>query len=539
MNGLQEKVQQFAKFSGIKIPQRKTQDRQAHSFDLELPKVLSSPEAETNTPTAFGKFQPATKHPWKNGKYTLPATLALGFVGMGGVVLATHLKLGGFHLSTGSTRTDEKLETVDHPTGKYAMSAVAGGDWENFGQTPSPLPSPAPKAKPNHIKSKPLAKGQVLHQNTASVSTLPSSDIPATRPYVAPRYPVVRQAPATDYDSNTRSIHAPPSPYRATSVASHSVTPSPQQQRSPEQRRADAIAATTFSGGSSSASSPSPNASAQTVAAISQGDEQTESQGVSQGSPQGQQAKGDRYLAAENAVLDGIPQQLVNRAKKAEGVLLQGLAFTPGDLKYLEGQEITAEISNPLDSGLPAGTQVIAAVRFPTSQAQAKNAVVMLVPTAIVINGNEYEIPEKSTILMGKNGKPLIARRGGSQFFRFLGSATKTVLSGAVGGLTSLIGGGSNILSSLGGLGGGLRGGGSQPSPTEALILKPQTPIQFSIIRPFSIPVASTESTQPLASTESIQPVAEAPQPKRFAQDLSDAELMAIVNQPEEAPNAQ
>ncbi|NJM75583.1 MAG: hypothetical protein HC852_07160 [Acaryochloridaceae cyanobacterium RU_4_10] len=534
MNGLQEKVQQFVKFSGIKIPQRKPQELQTHSFDLDLPKVLSSPEAETNTPTAFGKFQPATKHPWKNGKYTLPATLALGFVGMGGVVLATHLKLGGFHFSTGSARTDEKLETVDHPTGKYATSAIAGGDWEGFGQTPSPLPSPTPKVKP--IQGKSIAKGQVAPKNTVSASTLPRSDIPTTRPYVAPRYPVIRQAP-TDYDSNSRPIRA----YHSTPVASRSVTTSPQQQRSPEQRRADAIAATTFNGGSSSASSPSSNGSAQMVAAISQSGEQTGSQEASQGTPQGQQAKGE-YLAAENAVLDGTPQQLINRAKKAEGVLLQGLAFTPGDLKYLEDQEVTAEISNPLDSGLPVGTQIICAVKFPNGGgAQAKNAVVRLVPTAIVMNGNEYEVPAGSAILTAKHGKPFIAKRGGSEFLRFLGSATKTVLSAGAGTLSSLVGGGSNILSSLVGLGSG-RAVGTQNQATEVLILKDNLPVQLSIVRPFSIPLASTENFQPVAQRQEPMDVVQESsntEPMRFSQDPSDAQLMAIVNNSQEEANAQ
>ncbi|NJM76759.1 MAG: hypothetical protein HC852_14435 [Acaryochloridaceae cyanobacterium RU_4_10] len=253
----------------------------------------------------------------------------------------------------------------------------------------------------------------------------------------------------------------------------------------------------------------------------------------------GKQSKGE-YLAAENAVLDGTPQQLINRAKRAEGVLLQGLAFTPGDLKYLEDQEVTAEISNPLDSGLPVGTQVICSIKFPSGgQAPAKNAVVRLVPTAIVLNGNEYEVPAGSAILTAKHGKPFIAKRGGSEFLRFLGSATKTVLGAGTGALTSLSGlGGGNILSSLTGLG-AARGANTQSNPTEVLILKDNMPVQLSIVRPFSIPVASTENIQPVASTESIQPVAEAPQPKRFAQDLSDAELMAIVNQPEEPINAQ
>lgn len=526
MVNLSEKVQNFAKWSGAKI---KPHEETVLEYDIPdfvddsapVESVSKESAAEEKGSLVKERFSKSRK-PWQNPKITLPVAIAVcgGIVALLSATVLADFKWGGIgDQSIDVKAKDPETELTGHKDGEFQTAAIAGPLGQGFSN--DPVPDKTPNKKP--VKA---ANKVVKHSPNAARSA-----IPVTTPVVASTAPRVRATPIySDYGSAgrasmpTRSLRSTPV-YQAPQPQRINTAPVPdRQQQTAEERRQQAIAATTFSGGSSNGGNTDSGAiasnSATNVASTS-----------SDAKPQ--------YLAAENAVLDGVPQQLIDRAKKSEGILLQGLAFTPGDLKYLEGQEITAEISNPLDSGLPAGTQVIAAVRFPESQAQAKNAVVMLVPTAIVINGNEYEIPEKSAILMGKNGKPLIAKRGGSEFFRFLGSATKTVLGGAVGGLTSLIGGGSNILSSLGGLGGGLRGGGSQPNPTEALILKPQTPIQFSIIRPFSIPVASTENIQHLTSTENIEPVAEAPQPKRFAQDLSDAELMAIVNQPEEYTNAQ
>jgi hypothetical protein len=533
MVSLPDKVQKFANWSGAKLrPQEKVE------LEIDLPNFVADserlPEAEPTEGLVESKFRRNTA-PWKNPNVTLGTAIglaaaisALGFFAFNSNVQWP--SFGGPNL--GNANNDDN-EPVDHPDGKVQTAALTGHlgpGFENDANSKNPfvtpvkppdtLPTVKPKESPS-AQAKPVTK-------TAIPSTTPVVEtVPRTTPRRA--YTDYNDTVSPSYRSvypRTTSIPRTVSPRTSAPAVSTAA-----QEKTVEERRAAAIAATTFSGGSASPS-------AQTVSATPQEE--------SQGSVQGEPSKGDRsketYLTAENAVIDGIPQQLINRAKKAEGVLLQGLAFTPGDLKYLENQEVTAEISDPLDSGLPVGTQIIASIQFPQAQGQAKNAVVRLIPTAIVLDGSEYEIPENSAILTAKNGKPFIAKRGGNEFLRFLGSATKTVLSAGVGSLTSLAGlGGGNILSSLTGLG-GARGTNTQSNPTEALFLKDHLPIQFSIIRPFSIPVASEEN---------LQPVAEVTEPMRFSEVLSDAELMAIaqhqafatqqdlVGQPEEYTNAQ
>jgi hypothetical protein len=537
---LPDKVQRFAQWSGAKLrPQEKVE------LEIDLPNFVADsaprPEAESTESLVESKFERNTK-PWKNPKITLGTAigLAAAISALGFFLLNSNVQwpsMGGPTLGNASKNDDN--EPVDHPDGKVQTAALTGNlgpGFDNDANSKNPfLTSERPPAADPNGKSK-----TTLGKSSPKGKTSPT--IPSTTPVVTTT-PVIATAPRTlprrSYtDFNDGAVTPPASmAYRRTTTRRQTVPPpastglTAAPEKTVEERRAQAIAATTFNGGASNPSAQS--GSTQTVT--------TSPQEVAQGRVQGEPLKGE-YLAAENAVIGGIPQQLVNRAKKAEGILLQGLAFTPGDFKYLENQEMTAEISNPLDSGLPVGTQVIASIQFPQSQGQAKNAVVRLMPTALILNGSEYEIPAGSAILTAKGGKPFIAKRGGSELLRFLGSATKTVLGAGMGALTSLSGlGGSNILSSLGGLG-GARGANTQSNSTEALFLKDNLPIQFSIIRPFSIPIASE---QPL------QPVAEVPEPMLFSEALSDAELMAIaspqaiatqqdlVGQPEEYTNAQ
>lgn len=537
MIALPDKVQRFADWSGAKLrPQEKPE------LEIDLPNFVEESDRPVETePTESlveSKFQ-RNDAPWKNPKITLATAvgIAAAVSAAGFFIFNSNVEWPSIGGPTLGTAHNDDTEPVDHPDGKFQRSALTGPLGEGLDKDGNPK---NPFLTNNTAQATP-GKGA-----KTNVSPNAPATAKATHPVIASTPPVITASrvpsrPAyTDYGDGgattpTRTVYprtvtnyAPSSPTPRQSFTP-SVTPSaPVQQKSAEERRAEAIAATTFNGGSASGS-------AQMVSSTS-----------GSGTP-GAQTKGDVYLAAENAVLDGTPQQLINRAKKAEGVLLQGLAFTPGDLKYLEDQEVTAEISNPLDSGLPVGTQIICSVKFPDGGgSQAKNAVVRLIPTAIVLGGNEYEIPQGSAILTAKGGKPFIAKRGGSEFLRFLGSATKTVLGAGVGTLTSLVGGGNNILSSLAGLGSGR--GSTTNQATEVLILKDNLPIQFSIVRPFSIPMVSAE-TMPVAqatqSTQSAQALSDAElmrlsqapsdeKPMKFSPEPSDAELMAIVRQSQE-----
>lgn len=532
MVALTEKVQKFADWSGAKLrPQEKV------ALEIDLPNFVEDaahhPEAEATESLVESKFQ-RNDAPWKNPKITLATAMgvaaavsALGFFAVNSNVQWPNI--GGSTL--GSAKNDD-TEPVDHPDGKVQTAALTGPLGEGLGKDTNTNPFLTPikpgttSGKVNPTKATPVVRAKATPPIIASAYPTTTTPRFNSRPAYTDYNNGAAVTPArTAYPRTFASSYVPPSPSYSSRESTPTSSASAVPEKSEQERRAQAIAATTFNGGSANGSST------QTVSLSSQG----ESQG---------KTKGDVYLAAEDAVLDGTPQQLINRAKKAEGVLLQGLAFTPGDLKYLEDQEVTAEISNPLDSGLPAGTQIICSVKFPDgSQTQAKNAVVRLVPTAIVLGGNEYEIPQGSAILTAKDGKPFIAKRGGSEFLRFLGSATKSVLSAGAGTLSSLVGGGSNILSSLTGLGSG-RGASTQNQTTEVLILKDNTPIQFSIIRPFSIPMASAEIPQPIAQVEQQTDVAQNPsdapsEPLKFSQNPNDAELMAIIQQTQENQNVQ
>jgi hypothetical protein len=538
MIALPDKVQRFADWSGAKLrPQKKAE------LEIDLPNFVEESdrplETEPTETLVESKFQ-RNDAPWKNPKITLATAVgvAAAVSAIGFFAINSNFQWPSIGGPTLGSANNDDTEPVDHPDGKFQRSALTGPLGEGLDKDGS--------AKNPFLTSSNPAQATPGKGAKTNVSLNAPSTSKATRPVIASTPPVITASripsrPAyTDYGDGgastpTRTVYprtvanyVPSSPTRQSSTSSAPSTSAPVQQKSAEERRAEAIAATTFNGGSSSGS-------AQMVSSTS-GSE-----------VQGAQTKGDVYLAAENAVLDGTPQQLINRAKKAEGVLLQGLAFTPGDLKYLEDQEVTAEISNPLDSGLPVGTQIICSVKFPEGgQSQAKNAVVRLIPTGIVLGGNEYEIPQGSAILTAKGGKPFIAKRGGSEFFRFLGSATKTALSAGVGTLTSLVGGGSNILSSLTGLGSGR--GSTTNQATEVLILEDNLPIQFSIIRPFSLPMASAETLVPIAQATQTTQFAQEPRdekPMKFSPEPSDAELMAIVSQSretfvtQETPNAQ
>ncbi|NJM78194.1 MAG: hypothetical protein HC852_23490 [Acaryochloridaceae cyanobacterium RU_4_10] len=96
-----------------------------------------------------------------------------------------------------------------------------------------------------------------------------------------------------------------------------------------------------------------------------------------------------------------------------------------------------------------------------------------------------------------------------------------------------------NILSSIAGLGGGGRAASQQPQATEILVLGDGKPldVEFRTVRPLSIPRAAVDGTEPIALADPSD--TNTTEPMHFARDLSDAELMAIVNQPQEVSNAQ
>ena len=504
----------------------------------------------------------STKKTWRDSSYSRLYIMG-GVFGVGAVVLGLmfNMKLPNMKTASVSMAQKDKKEEVKEPEfagdGEYAAQAALSGQDGSYGTAKSAAghgfgPSGKVMAKPNG-KMTPTSNSTGAKQTAAHTVTMPPprrATLPSTMAY-NPTPARRAYIPAPDYDtsaSTMRRSYSPPVSAPAVRTPapvarpSKSIQPSVAEQpgRSAEERRLAAIAATSTTGGTSDKETVAPGA---TLAAAQ----------TPQGNDNGYQEAA--YLASEAAVLEGIPQQLINRSQKAEGRLLMGVAFTPGDVDALNGQPVEVAIENPLQSGLPAGARILATVDFPKAQGQLKSALIRLTPTAIAIGDAEYPLPKGVVILTGENGKPLIAKRQGSEFLRSVGSTFKTVLGGAVGGLTTLVtGNGTGILSGLGGLNGlgGLANAGqgaSAQQATEILALRENTAIQINIVKPLSLPAVQADSDAvpeavDMAALQQPSPVSDQ-QLMMFTKDITDAELMAIASdqltqlQPEQPQSGQ
>jgi hypothetical protein len=489
----------------------------------EIPTPETTPSEQKLYLTETGSGD-STKKTWRDSSYNRLIVMGSIF-GVGAVALGLMFNMKLPTVRTASVSMSEKKPTQENKDpefagdGEYAaQAALAGQDGaygtakqaSGHGYGSGKKPSPNPK-KPIASKTPVIRTTPAPAVRSSLPSTMAYNPTPVRRSYVPPTDDIPAYRPTRRYAPAIApaSISQPSVP---------SIPAGPKQ--SPEERRLAAIAATSSSGGSGAKGD---------VVAFEQDPIQTSQKGGYQEAT---------YLASESAVLEGIPQQLISRSQKAKGRLLLGVAFTPGDTESLDGQPIEVEIKDPMESGLPAGARIVATVDFPKSQGQMKSAVIRLTPTAIAIGDAEYPLPKGVVILTGENGKPLIAKRQGSEFLRSLNSTFKTVLSGSLGGLTSLaFGNGTGILSSLGGANAlsGLtnlnKGTGTQ-QPTEILALRENTAIQINIVKPLSLP--ATQANADVAP----EPVADAPSPEpmMFTQDLTDAELTAIANQPSDRP---
>ena len=563
---LPKKFERFANWSGAKIPKKAQTE-----IELEMPEFIPEPESQAVEPPTDDliqtKFQRNDK-PWKNPKVTLGATLviAAAVTGIGFAAFNSNMpNLGGAALGSAKAgNSNDDAEPTTHADGSVQTAAIAGNLGEGIDKDANAAPSnpftttqkdtagqaiptkAAAKvpggsvpgeASPGHLPSpsKAVANTPVYPTTAAPAATT----VPMTRrtlsnptytdynssptPRTYPRPSSVASTPSVGYSPGSvpgeaSPGHLPRRPVASSSPAVHSspayptVNPSVAVAAAPQlsatDRRAAAVASTSSMGGTSEKA----GVQATSVAAVP--------------APQAQTYQEAVYLPSEDAVLNGIPQQVFSRSQKALGRLLLGVAFLPGDTAALNGQPVEVAIENPLQSGLPVGARIGAIVEFPEAGGQLKSAVIRLTPKTIVIGDAEYPLPAGTVILTGKNGQPLIATRQGSAFLRTIGSAAKTVVSGAVGGLTtSLLGNGGGLLSSLGGLLGGGRNTTTQQA-TEVLALRENTAIQVNIVRPLTLPIQADAAIDPTSTHAAV------PQPMMFTQDITDAQLMAIANEP-------
>ena len=571
MVALPENVQRFANWSGAKLrPDEKP------ALEVDMPNFVADKEADTaqsmdETPTeglVEQKFE-RNKAPWKNPNVTLGTAIGLACAAsaVGFFIFNSNVQwptMGGPSLGSANNASNDDLEPVDHPDGKVQTAALTtnlGGGLDQDANPSNPfttIQKPTDKATGKTTttaqgKGATPGKGTTTTQGTTPASANPvyptttAYTTASTTPTVSMTRRTVTRPTYTDYNdgavtrptySRTASVSSNyPRTYsvgysrsavsssgsssqpsaRVSTISTPAPSNSSQPKLSPEERRQAAIASTSTMGGASDK-----------VASV-QGVQSTNA--VAQ-VPQTSGYQDAAYLTAEDAVLSGIPQQLINRSQKAVGRLLMGVAFIPGDTEALNGQPVEIAIEDPLKSGLPADARIEAIVEFPKAEGQLKSAVIRLTPKAIAIGDAEYPLPAGTVILTGQNGQPLIAKRQGSEFLRAIGSTAKTILGGTIGGLSTLaFGNGTGILS---GLGGGLNGLGglsnvgrsSAPQQaTEILALRENTVIQVNIVKPLTLPIQADAELDPTSTHAAV------PQPMMFTQDITDAQLMAIANE--------
>lgn len=535
----------FAQFSGAKLFTPKSAP--SGEIQVDLPPVVESDDSSASTPAQPSYIQESFKRPtalWKNPKVTLGvvSVIAILIAATGTAIFNGHFSLPTFQTASQNTApTDDDTTPKPHSDGDWQAAALSGGLSEGFEREKNQT-NPFLTTKPKGNGAKPMSKAKAPKSLAMGAPVTPTY----YRPPATSTLPPTRSIPTTPLRLPSRSYV--PLPVRPATLSARptisakptlpSHTPATTTEASPEDRRLAVLAATSSGNGQSSPLVPSATTTESATASGAPSDPNARYQPVS-------------YLASEAAVLDGVPQQLISRSQRAKGRLLLGVAFTPGDAQFMQGQTVEVEVEDPLESGLPKGAHIIASVDLPGTATSSKNAVVRLIPTALAIGDAEYplldeatlqaiakaepskSIPQSPLILAGKNGKPLIAKRQGSEFLRFLGETVKS-LAGGIGNTIASIGltGGTGLLSSIptsqiiGSVTGTL-----QPTSTsaiEVLALRENTQIEIRIVQPLSLPqgILSTDIVPALSHT----PLASQPNPPESA---SADSLAAMPTQPE------
>jgi hypothetical protein len=545
--------EKFAQFSGAKLQQ----PSKAESVQVELPAVVEDPNMtplkEEQQSYVQESFQRSTAL-WKNPKVTLAvvAVISVAITGMGMAILNGNFQMPDFSASSKKPPvSDDDTKPQPRSDGDWQAAALAGGLGDGF-EKEKDLKNPYLSTASKKAGSKKTLKAGSL---ASSAPLKPTYYKPPTAPMVTPERTVPLRLPARPPVPSVTMLRPVSKPAvsplsKPVSVTGSSAAP----KMSAEERRLAVLAATS-----------SGNSATQGVTGQGAG---APAQGVQAQPPDYQTVS---YLASESAVLDGVPQELISRSNKAEGRLLMGVAFTPSDAQFMQGQPVEIAVENPLDSGLPIGTRIVAKVDLPGTTGTAnttqptKSAVIRLIPTALIIGDAEYPLADESAsgaksvadspiLLAGKNGKPLIAKRQGSEFLRFLGETLKTVAGGLSSGIANIgLGGGTGLLSSipttqiLGGVVGPTGTPSTSSSAIEVLALRENTKIEVHIMQPISIPAGTSadvvpmspdmqmaESAQPdeqLSEVAQTEPSAPTALSDAIAQPLTDEELMALMQE--------
>lgn len=477
MSTKEELLSKFASQTGAEIPGIQSKQGDSTQININTEAVDSTETTTTQEDEELFKdsYSDRTKvPPWQDPKYkgvivtlcVLPAVLAAGWVFKDGIPKPKLTTKAPSPARVAQTPDEDKPK--DATDGEWASYAATNGMRQQFASAAESENPDALKKFQAQTDAQTKTKGSsaTVKPNTLQVrsvpterTNVPTNNVPpyrsVSRSYTPPA--PIRTAHTNiprdyipDYPTVSRSYTPPTQKHSYSSVPSavraldSSRLPKPsvvsmdseklaesqqqQQQNSPQERIAAVIAATsTFQGSNEPATVASAAIPPQSAAIV---------KSASTARPSALQAIYSpdpvAHLPSEAAVIDGQPQTLINRSLSAKGILLTSIAFTSGDYASLADQPVEIELKEALGD-IPTGARIVAVVEATQSNhsRNSKSEVVRLNPTALIVGDMEMPLPDGAIMLSGKNGAPLIAKRGGSDFLRFVGGLASTVAGGA------------------------------------------------------------------------------------------------------------
>lgn len=578
MSTKQELLSKFASQTGAELPgiQSKPSERTDININPEVANTTESTTTKEDEELFKNSFSDRTKvPPWQDPKYkglivtlcVLPAVLVVGWVFKDGVPKP---KLNTKAHSPAPVAQDpDEDKPKDATDGEWASYAATNGMRQQFASATESENTDALKKFQDQANAQQKAQGSptTAKPNTSPVrsvgtarTNIPTDDIPPYRPmsrsytppapmpsartniprdYIPDYHPVSRSyTPPTPIPSSrsvapavralSSSALSKPSP--VSTINSQSLDQSQQQQRSPQERIAALIAATSTEGSSETATVASAAIPTQSGAIVSNAARPSALQAAYPPHPVS-------HLPSEAAVVDGQRQTLINRSLSAKGMLLTSIAFTAGDYASLADQPVEIELLEALGD-IPTGARIVAVVEatLGNHSENGKSQVVRLKPTALTVGDMEMSLPDEAIMLSGKNGAPLIAKRGGSNFLRFVGGLAGTVAGGAgatnFGASQNVQIGDSSYFKSVGAnIATNIVSNAAQQLQQAGegdgiLILKAGSSMTISVHKPIALPL--------LTELPNTRLVVQQPKPEILPlafRVLTDAELIAIAMQ--------
>lgn len=588
MSTKEELLSKFASQTGAELPGIQSKPIVRNDTDTKVAEPTETTATQEDEELFKDSFSDRTKiPPWQDPKYkglivtlcVLPVVLGVGWVFKDGVP-KPRLNAKAPHPAPVAPHPDEE-QPKEATDGEWASYAATNGMRQQFASAAETENADALKkfqdqantqkknqgspttAKPNTspVRPIPTARTNISTTDTPLYRTVSRSytsptPVPATRTsiprdYIPDHHPVSRS-----YTPPSRSVITPAArtlnsstlskPSVVSPTNSQSLGSSQQQQNSPQERIAAIIAATSTENSSEPktlASTSNEDSDKTAILASASVPTQSGATVFNTARPNTLQAAYPPHLVShlpsEAAVIDGQPQTLINRSLSTKGVLLTSIAFTAGDYASLADQPVEIELKEALGD-IPAGARIVAVVEVTQNKhsGNGKSEVVRLKPTALIVGDMEMPLPDGAIMLSGKNGAPLIAKRGGSDFLRFVGGLAGTVAGGA--GVTNFgasqnvqIGDdsyfksvGANIATSIvsnaaqelqqAGEGDGI------------LILKAGSAITISVHKPIVLPLLTQLPGTQQPIVQQLEPELK---PEIALGVLTDAELMAIAMQ--------